>query len=142
MFHTAPPPPPPQKHNFLLAHSQLEVARYALKPHDLVLHTGFLRQLRALPSEYSYGEYRQIFEDYGTHYIAEATLGGEYEYSVMLNKENMEKSGEMVRWNDHEILSLLRQNGMFVQNLTFTCKEEKNMKLLSFYDWEYLQNNK
>ncbi|XP_048844538.1 complement component C8 beta chain isoform X1 [Brienomyrus brachyistius] len=81
------------KHNYLLAHSQLEVARYALKPQDLVLHPGFLQRLRALPSEYSYGEYRQMFEDYGTHYITEATLGGEYEYSIMFNKENMEKSG-------------------------------------------------
>ncbi|XP_018609103.2 complement component C8 beta chain [Scleropages formosus] len=79
--------------SFLRAHSQLEVARYALKPADLMLHPGFLERLRALPLDYSYGEYRQIFMDYGTHYITEATLGGEYEYSIVFNKENMEKSG-------------------------------------------------
>ncbi|KAL4656033.1 complement component C8 beta chain [Arapaima gigas] len=81
------------KNSFLRAHSQLEVARYALKAADLMLHPGFLEQLRALPLEYSYGEYRQILIDYGTHYITEATLGGEYEYFIVLNKENMEKAG-------------------------------------------------
>ncbi|KAG5847479.1 hypothetical protein ANANG_G00126490 [Anguilla anguilla] len=81
------------KHSFIRAHSKLEVARYMLKAGDLMLHPEFLQRLRALPLEYSYGEYRQIYIDYGTHYITEATLGGEYEYTVVLNKENMEKSG-------------------------------------------------
>ncbi|KAJ8357302.1 hypothetical protein SKAU_G00200960 [Synaphobranchus kaupii] len=81
------------KHSFIRAYSQLEVARSMLKSGDLMLHPEFLQRIRALPLEYSYGEYRQIYSDYGTHYITEATLGGEYEYTVVLNKEQMEKSG-------------------------------------------------
>ncbi|KAJ8390419.1 hypothetical protein AAFF_G00108130, partial [Aldrovandia affinis] len=80
-------------HSFIRAHSRLEVAQYMLKPKDLMLHPEFLQRIRALPLQYSYGEYRQIYSDYGTHYITEATLGGEYEYTIVLNKENIEKSG-------------------------------------------------
>jgi len=58
-----------------------------------VLHPEFLSRLRALPLEYAYGEYRQIYSDYGTHFIKEATLGGDFEYTVVLNDERLEKSG-------------------------------------------------
>lgn len=81
------------KKKFIRAHSELEVARYALKTANLVLHPEFQSRLRALPLEYTYGEYRQIYSDYGTHFIKEATLGGDFEYTVVLNDERLEKSG-------------------------------------------------
>ncbi|KAJ8274533.1 hypothetical protein COCON_G00091580 [Conger conger] len=80
------------KHSFIRARSQLEVAQYMLKSGDLMLHPEFLQRVRALPTEYSYGEYRQIYSDYGSHYVTEARLGGEYEYTIVLNRENMERS--------------------------------------------------
>lgn len=66
-----------------------------LKSDDLMLHPEFLHRLRALPQSYAYGEYRQIFRDYGTHYITEAALGGEFDYTLILNKERLEKSGNL-----------------------------------------------
>lgn len=83
----------PQKKKFIRAHSELEVARYALKTSNLVLHPEFLSRLHALPLEYTYGEYRQLYSDYGTHFIKEATLGGDFEYTVVLNDERLEKAG-------------------------------------------------
>ncbi|XP_062850536.1 complement component C8 beta chain [Trichomycterus rosablanca] len=80
------------KRKFIHAHSQLELARYALKAENLVLHPGFLSRLRALPLEYTYGQYRQLYSDFGTHYITEATLGGDFDYTLILNEEKMEKS--------------------------------------------------
>lgn len=64
-----------------------------LKSDDLMLHPEFLQQLRSLPQSYLYGEYRQIYRDYGTHYITEAALGGDYEYTIILKKEEIEKTG-------------------------------------------------
>lgn len=64
-----------------------------LKSDDLMLHPEFLQRLRSLPQSYVYGEYRQIYRDYGTHYITEAALGGDYEHTIILNKEHLEKSG-------------------------------------------------
>jgi len=82
-----------QTHSFVRAKASLELAQYVLKDRDLVLHHEFLQRLRSLPLSYVYGEYRQIYVDYGTHYVSEARLGGEYEYVLVLNKEKLEKSG-------------------------------------------------
>ncbi|XP_028284025.1 complement component C8 beta chain isoform X2 [Parambassis ranga] len=78
--------------SFVRAKAELELAQYMLKSEDLMLHPEFLQRLRSLPQAYVYGEYRQIYRDYGTHYITEAALGGDYEYTIILNKEKLEKS--------------------------------------------------
>ncbi|KAF6107758.1 complement C8 beta chain [Phyllostomus discolor] len=83
----------PQGSNFLHARSDLEVARYKLKSRSLMLHHEFLQRVKQLPLEYGYGEYRDLFRDFGTHYITEAVLGGIYEYTLVLNKKAMGKAG-------------------------------------------------
>ncbi len=83
----------PQKKKFIRAHSELEVVRYALKTSDLMLHPEFMSRLQALPLEYTYGEYRQLYSDFGTHFIREATLGGDFEYTIVFNDETLEKLG-------------------------------------------------
>lgn len=77
------------------AKAELELAQYLLKPDHLVLHPDFLHRLRALPQSYVYGEYRQIFQDYGTHYVTEAALGGDFEYTIILDKERLKTSGNL-----------------------------------------------
>lgn len=62
-----------------------------------MIHPEFLRRARGLPLEYAYGEYRDLFRDFGTHYITEAVLGGVYEYTLVLNQEAMEKAGARPR---------------------------------------------
>ncbi|XP_030259929.1 complement component C8 beta chain [Sparus aurata] len=81
-----------KSYSFVRATAELELAQYMLKSDDLMLHPEFLQRLRSLPQSYVYGEYRQIYKDYGTHYITEASLGGEYEHTIILNKERLEKS--------------------------------------------------
>ncbi|XP_048205880.1 complement component C8 beta chain isoform X1 [Perognathus longimembris pacificus] len=80
------------KSKFLHARSDLEVAHYKLKPRSLMLHYEFLQRVKQLPLEYSYGEYRDLFQDFGTHYITEAVLGGIYEYTLIVNEEAMERA--------------------------------------------------
>ncbi|XP_010746369.2 complement component C8 beta chain [Larimichthys crocea] len=78
--------------SFVRAKAELELAQYMLKSDGLMLHPEFLQRLRSLPQSYVYGEYRQIYRDYGTHYITEAALGGDFEHTIILNKERLEKS--------------------------------------------------
>nr|XP_056701173.1 complement component C8 beta chain [Euleptes europaea] len=78
---------------FINARSELEVAQYKLKTQNLMLHYEFFQRLRRLPLEYSYGEYRDLYRDYGTHYIIEATLGGTYEYTLIMNSDELQKAG-------------------------------------------------
>uniref|UniRef100_A0A286XBE4 Complement component C8 beta chain n=2 Tax=Cavia porcellus TaxID=10141 RepID=A0A286XBE4_CAVPO len=80
------------KSKFLHARSDLDVAHYKLKSRSLMLHYEFLQRVRQLPLEYSYGEYRDLFRDFGTHYITEAVLGGVYEYTLVMNQEAMEQA--------------------------------------------------
>ncbi|KAM4722948.1 complement component C8 beta chain [Rhinophrynus dorsalis] len=78
---------------FIRAKSNLEVVRYKLKSRNLMLHSEFFQRVNQLPVEYVYGEYRDLFRDYGTHFITEATLGGTYEYTVILNSEKLKNEG-------------------------------------------------
>ncbi|KAK2495598.1 hypothetical protein MC885_017797 [Smutsia gigantea] len=85
------------KSTFLHARSDLEVAHYKLKPRSLMLHYEFLQRVKQLPLEYGYGEYRDLFRDFGTHYITEAVLGGIYEYTLIMNKEAMERADHSLK---------------------------------------------
>ncbi|NWT19238.1 CO8B protein, partial [Vireo altiloquus] len=78
---------------FIHARSELAAAVYKLKPRALMLHHEFLQRLRQLPTEYSYGEYRELYRDFGTHFITEATVGGIYEYTLVMNSEELRKAG-------------------------------------------------
>ncbi|NXO44034.1 CO8B protein, partial [Locustella ochotensis] len=78
---------------FVHARSELAVAVYKLKSRALMLHPEFLQRLRQLPTEYSYGEYRELLRDFGTHFIKEATLGGTYEYTLVMNSDELRESG-------------------------------------------------
>lgn len=88
----------PQSSSFVRAKAELELAQYMLKSEGLMLHPEFLQRLRSLPQSYVYGEYRQIYRDYGTHYVTEAALGGDYEHTIILNKERLAKSGKTFEW--------------------------------------------
>lgn len=72
------------------------MAVYKLKTRALMLHYEFLQRLHQLPLEYSYGEYRELYRDYGTHYITEATVGGIYEYTLVLNSNELQKAGTCI----------------------------------------------
>lgn len=84
-----------------------------------MLHPEFLQRLRSLPQAYVYGEYRQIYRDYGTHYITEATLGGQYEHTIILNKEKLETTGKK---NKKKTASVLfpRVDGTFAPGVIVT----------------------
>nr|KAF6443236.1 complement C8 beta chain [Molossus molossus] len=82
----------PQRSKFLHARSDLVVARYALKSRGRMLHHEFLQRLRRLPLEFGYAEYRDLFRDFGTHFVTEAVLGGVYEYTLVVDQEALEKS--------------------------------------------------
>nr|XP_003220222.1 PREDICTED: complement component C8 beta chain isoform X1 [Anolis carolinensis] len=78
---------------FIHARSDLEIAQYKLKKQNPMLHYEFFQRVLQLPLEYSYGEYRELFRDYGTHYITEATLGGIYEFTLIMNSDALQKAG-------------------------------------------------
>uniref|UniRef100_A0A8P4KJ15 Complement component 6, duplicate 2 n=1 Tax=Dicentrarchus labrax TaxID=13489 RepID=A0A8P4KJ15_DICLA len=79
---------------FFRVHQLLPVSKFKLKdPEDLVLSLPFLQFLHALPLEYNYALYRDIFKRFGTHYYSSGRLGGHYDLLYQYNREEIKSSG-------------------------------------------------
>uniref|UniRef100_A0AAQ6A7E0 Complement component 6 n=1 Tax=Amphiprion ocellaris TaxID=80972 RepID=A0AAQ6A7E0_AMPOC len=79
---------------FFRVHQILPVSTFKVKePGDLVLSLPFRQFLHALPLEYSYALYREIFQRFGTHYYSSGTLGGHYDLLYQYSREELKSSG-------------------------------------------------
>lgn len=80
---------------FFRVHQVLPVSKFkARDPEGLVLSLPFLQFLHALPLEYNYALYRDIFQRFGTHYYGSGTLGGIYDLLYQYNREQLSSSGQ------------------------------------------------
>uniref|UniRef100_A0A3Q1EY41 Complement component C6-like n=1 Tax=Acanthochromis polyacanthus TaxID=80966 RepID=A0A3Q1EY41_9TELE len=79
---------------FFRVHQILPVSTFKVKePGDLVLSLPFRQFLHALPLEYNYALYREIFQRFGTHYYSSGTLGGHYDLLYQYSREELKSSG-------------------------------------------------
>ncbi|KAK0133399.1 Complement component C6 [Merluccius polli] len=77
-------------------HQVLPVSTFKVRdPKDLVLSGPFLQFLSALPLEYNYPMYRDIFRRFGTHYYASGSLGGKYDMIYQYDTEVVTSSGDI-----------------------------------------------
>lgn len=84
-----------QDSKFFRVHQILPVSTFKVKdPGDLVLSLPFRQFLHALPLQYSYALYREIFQRFGTHYYSSGTLGGHYDLLYQYNREELKSSGQ------------------------------------------------
>lgn len=80
---------------FFRVHQILPVSKFKVKdPGDLVLSLTFLEYLQALPLDYNYALYRDIFQRFGTHYYGSGTLGGNYDLLYQYNREEFKASAQ------------------------------------------------
>uniref|UniRef100_A0A8C5H010 Complement component C6 n=1 Tax=Gouania willdenowi TaxID=441366 RepID=A0A8C5H010_GOUWI len=80
---------------FFRVHQVLPISNFTMKdPSDLVLSLPFLQFLQALPLDYNYALYRDIFQRFGTHYYSSGNLGGHYDLLYQFNREELKTSGE------------------------------------------------
>ncbi|KAF7655351.1 hypothetical protein LDENG_00057380 [Lucifuga dentata] len=79
---------------FFRVHQVLPVSKFKVKDvGDLVLSGPFLQFLHALPLDYNYALYRDIFQRFGTHYYSSGTLGGHYDLLYQYSREELTSSG-------------------------------------------------
>ncbi|KAM9322392.1 complement component C6 [Pholidichthys leucotaenia] len=79
---------------FFRVHQVLPVSTFTVKdPEHLVLSLPFLQFLHALPLDYNYALYREIFQRFGTHYYSSGTLGGHYDLVYQYSQEELKTSG-------------------------------------------------
>uniref|UniRef100_A0A8C5K9C6 Complement component 8, alpha polypeptide n=1 Tax=Jaculus jaculus TaxID=51337 RepID=A0A8C5K9C6_JACJA len=82
-----------KRYSFVRVFTKVQTARFKMRRQDIVLDEGILQSLLELPEQYSYGMYAKFINDYGTHYITSGSMGGTYEFILVLNKDKMEALG-------------------------------------------------
>ncbi|NXA31504.1 CO8A protein, partial [Eudromia elegans] len=76
---------------FIRGVTKVQTARFKMRKENIVLDEDFLLSLEELPDEYNYGTYAKLINDYGTHFVTSGTMGGVFEYILVVNKEEMRR---------------------------------------------------
>ncbi|XP_052574254.1 complement component C8 alpha chain isoform X2 [Peromyscus californicus insignis] len=78
-----------KRFSFMRVSTKVQTAHFKMRRHNIVLDEGMLQSLMELPEQFNYGMYAKFINDYGTHYITSGTMGGIYEYVLVLDKQKM-----------------------------------------------------
>lgn len=90
-----------QAHRLIILKNRVELAQFQNSaPRYLTLAEGFWKALSSLPLTYDYSAYRQLLETYGTHYLTEGTLGGEYQALLEFDQQTLDESSKNLRFFD------------------------------------------
>lgn len=82
-----------QNIGFIRAVTKVQTARFKMRRDDIVLDEDMLQFLMELPEQYNYGMYAKFINDYGTHFVTSGTIGGIFEYILVVNKDKMRQKG-------------------------------------------------
>lgn len=82
-----------QEAGFIRGVTKVQTARFKMRRDNIVLDEDVLLSLRELPDTYNYGMYAKFINDYGTHFMTSGTMGGIFEYILVINKEEMRRKG-------------------------------------------------
>ncbi|XP_061655557.1 complement component 7b [Phyllopteryx taeniolatus] len=77
----------------IILKNKVELAQFQNSaPQYLTLAEEFWKALIALPFTYNYAAYRRLLQTYGTHYLSEGSLGGEYQGLLELDRQTFVSS--------------------------------------------------
>ncbi|NXI49816.1 CO8A protein, partial [Chloroceryle aenea] len=76
---------------FIRGVTKVQTARFKMRRDNIVLDEDVLLSLQELPDTYDYGMYAKFINDYGTHFMTSGTMGGVFEYILVVNKEEMRR---------------------------------------------------
>uniref|UniRef100_A0A4W5QN99 Complement component C7 n=1 Tax=Hucho hucho TaxID=62062 RepID=A0A4W5QN99_9TELE len=82
-----------KSHRLLIIKNQVELAQFQnTVPQYVTLAEGFWKALSSLPTTYSYPAYRSLLQTYGTHYLSEGALGGQYQALLEFDNEALKET--------------------------------------------------
>ncbi|XP_075280528.1 complement component C8 alpha chain isoform X3 [Opisthocomus hoazin] len=76
---------------FIRGTTKVQTAHFKMRRDNIVLDEDVLLSLWELPDTYNYGMYAKFINDYGTHFMTSGTMGGVFEYILVINKEEMRR---------------------------------------------------
>ncbi|KAM3874392.1 complement component C7-like [Diretmus argenteus] len=80
-------------HRLLILKNRVELAQFQNSaPQYLTLTEGFWRSLSSLPVTYDYSAYHRLLQTYGTHYLSEGILGGEYQALLEFDRQALDST--------------------------------------------------
>ncbi|XP_045403880.1 complement component C8 alpha chain [Lemur catta] len=82
-----------KKYSFMRIFTKVQTAHFKMRRDNIMLDEGMLQSLMELPEQYNYGMYAKFIDDYGTHYITSGSMGGTYEYILVLDNQKMKSLG-------------------------------------------------
>ncbi|XP_028661350.1 complement component C7 isoform X2 [Erpetoichthys calabaricus] len=78
----------------MVVRNDVEVAQFINSlPEFLTLSEAFWKDLTVLPTSYDYPAYLKLIERYGTHFMKEGSLGGQYRMFFYMDTEVMKQKG-------------------------------------------------
>ncbi|CAJ1070865.1 complement component 7b [Xyrichtys novacula] len=82
-----------KSYKLLILKNKVELAQFQNSaPQYLTLTEGFWKALSSLPYTYDYSAYRQLLQMYGTHYLSEGSLGGDYQAMLELTRQALDST--------------------------------------------------
>ncbi|NWV60675.1 CO8A protein, partial [Malurus elegans] len=97
---------------FIRAVTKVQTARFKMRRDNIVLDEDVLLSLQDLPDTYDYGMYSKFINDYGTHFMTSGTMGGIFEYILVVNKDEMRRKGQRIK--------IILSSQLSALNLVFT----------------------
>uniref|UniRef100_H0XEH6 Complement C8 alpha chain n=1 Tax=Otolemur garnettii TaxID=30611 RepID=H0XEH6_OTOGA len=82
-----------KKYSFMRIFTKVQTAHFKMRRDNIILDEGTLQSLVELPEQYNYGMYAKFINDYGTHYVTSGSMGGTYEYILVLDNQKMKSLG-------------------------------------------------
>ncbi|KAM6985201.1 complement component C6 [Aplochiton taeniatus] len=123
---------------FLRVQQVLPVSKFKVKESDLFLSGPLLHFLHALPLDYNYALYREIFQRFGTHYFGSGTLGGHYDLLYQYSRQELLNAGET---EEHTTGCLNSESTLFLVLYAQTSSAHRcsNNKMTEKYSGSYVQ---
>ncbi|KAG7272430.1 hypothetical protein CRUP_013184, partial [Coryphaenoides rupestris] len=119
----------------LVLKNTVELAQFQNSaPQYLTLSEGFWRALSSLPLVYDYPAYRTLLQAYGTHYMSEGTLGGQYQALLEFNQQSLASS----RHNSNVVhihTNVVGGTGAFIGELGWLDLENPEANAASYARW-------
>ncbi|XP_068191492.1 complement component 7b [Antennarius striatus] len=112
-------------HRLIILKNKVALAQFQNSgPQYLTLSEAFWKALVSLPVTYDYSVYRQLFQRFGTHYLSEGTLGGEYQALLQLDSQSFVTSKITTR--EYEVCWRKVKRRWFRRKTKLVCEKLTN----------------
>lgn len=111
-----------KEYHLMIIKNEVEVAQFQNSaPEHLSLSEDFWKALSSLPSTYQPAAYRSFLQTYGTHYMSEGSLGGQYQAMLELDSSAVKEMSQ-TDIDYHRCIKRVKRR-LFWKKTTIKCEK-------------------